>query len=127
MTTMRFETETRDLKKLSRDLLAAPPKVRTAANKILKTQVTRAAVEARAAAPKDRPWLGTEQGLQVVSKWPLTWSIHSPYDPEGKSVGYRVVYGTSTRPPNDFVTPPLVRAGDRFNREALVMLGTVIL
>ncbi len=96
---MNFEMDTREVALLAMKLKAAGATLRPQLNKALKREVEQAAVEARAAAPKDRPWLGTEQGLQVVQKFPLSWSIISPRDPRGQSVGYRVVYGTSKMPP----------------------------
>lgn len=124
---MRFEMDTSELKSLSRQLHRAGPRLKPALDKALKTEMERALDDARAAAPKDRPWLSTEQGLQLVQKFPLTYSIISPPDPRGQSVGYRVVYGTSKQAPNDFITPPLVAAGNRFNRKALALLVSTTL
>lgn len=122
---MNFEMDTREVALLAMKLKAAGATLRPQLNKALKREVEQAAMEARAAAPKDRPWLGTEQGLQVVQKFPLSWSIISPRDPRGQSVGYRVVYGTSKMPPNDFISGPLGRAGDRFNRKAVALMVTI--
>lgn len=119
---MKFDLDMSELRSFSRQLAKAGPELKPRVDKLLRTEVERAAVEARAAAPKDRPWLSTEEGLRVEQKSPLTWSIVSPPDPRGQSVGYRVVYGTSTQAPNDFITGPLVAAGNRFNRQAMQML-----
>lgn len=122
MAAFEFEFDASEVLALGKKMREAEPKMRRQADEMLREEVEQAAAEARVAAPKDRPWLGTDEGLQVVQKYPLTWSIISPYDPKGKSVGYRVVYGTSKMAPRDFISGPLQRAGDRFNRRALKML-----
>lgn len=124
---MRFEMDTSELKSLSRQLHRAGPRLKPALDKALKAEMNRAVAEARAAAPKDRPWLSTEEGLQVVQKFPLSYSLISPRDPRGQSVGYRVVYGTSTQAPNDFISGPLSGAANRFNRKALALLVSTTL
>lgn len=85
----------------------------------LTARANRIAAEARAAAPKDRPWLSTEQGIQVTTPRPMERRIFSGRDPDGQYSGYRVEFGTSKMPPRPFLIPAYRRNRDQFNREAL--------
>ena len=72
---------------------------------------------ARAAAPKDRPFLSTASGIRTKA-WRDRRGSHSDVytaqDSEGRNVGFFVEYGTSDTPPNPFLTSQMEWAGDAF-------------
>lgn len=111
------------IRSLRNEFKKATVEVRPALDVALRNEVNQAAREARAAAPRDRPWLSTTDGLRVTRsvRYGLSYSIRSGKDPDGQSVGYRVVYGTSKMPPRDFVTQPMINAANRFNKKALLI------
>ena len=121
----------KDLRDMAKHLKSAPEEVRNDVVKLLDKHAKNAAREARAAAPKDRPWLSTTKGLQVrrpaalvrriVS--PLDPAGQTPLDPEGQSVGYRIEYGTSVITPRPFLGPAIRKARDDFLRDALDVLA----
>ena len=70
-----------------------------------------------AAAPKDRPWLGTEKGIRKDTKT-LARRIYSPVDLRrrerdgavvGAPVGLAVEFGTADTPPQPFLVPTFNR------------------
>jgi hypothetical protein len=112
--------------KLSEDLRKIPLQqtLRIAASIGANTRMI--AAQARAAAPKDRPWLSTEDGLRTdVGKVgaELRGAIYSPRDPKGQSVGYRVEYGTSTQPPQPFLMPAFDAGRKRFLADVYRIMG----
>lgn len=100
----------------ARDLTAIAPATLAHANVAVRREANRVAREARAAAPKDRPWLSTAEGIRV--RFAMTGGtafaqIESPLDPDKQSVGYRVEYGTSVMAPQPFLTPAFQAAKAR--------------
>lgn len=116
---MSVTFDDKDLRDFAKDLKAAPAALRKDVVQLLDKHADATAREARAAAPKDRPWLSTEQGLIVTKPGDLTRRIVSPLDPDGQSVGYRVEYGTSVQAPRPFLGPVIRETRQVFNQELL--------
>lgn len=110
-----------ELRSLSRHLHRNMATVRPAVNGLLTRHANQIAADARANAPKARPWLATE-GIQVTTKRPMTRTIYVGRDPRGESTGYRVEFGTSTQPARPFLVPAFRKGRDLFNRDALALL-----
>lgn len=119
---MSVEMDMSEVRSLGHHLKTAGTRLEPALDALLGVHAERAATTARAGAPRDRPWLGTTEGIQVVKRRKLTRTILSPKDQEGQSVGYRVEYGTSVMAPRPFVGPAVAREREPFNREALALL-----
>lgn len=82
---------------------------------------------ARAAAPKDRPWLSTKDGVKVlVDQAKFTRLIYSGKDEDGESVGYRVEYGTSVQQPRPFLIPAFQRERKAFFDDAISIVSSAI-
>lgn len=124
---MRVELDTSELRSLSTHLRSAGTRLEPALEGLLDIHATRAAAGGRAAAPKNRPWLSTTAGIVVETRRPLTRTIVSPLDPRGRSVGYRVEFGTSEQPPRPFLGPALDAERADFNRSALQLLVSLSL
>lgn len=120
---MNVTFDDKDLRDMKKRLNAAPGAVRSDVVKLLDKHAESAVREARAAAPKGRPWLSTSEGLQVVRPDDLVRRIVSPLDPAGQSVGYRIEYGTSVIAPRPFLGPAIRKARDDFRRDALDVLA----
>lgn len=119
---MNVTFDDRDLRKFAKHLKAAPDLVVGDVVKLLDRHAQNAAQTARDAAPRDRPWLSTPEGLVVQSPDKLVRRIVSPLDGEGQSVGYRVEYGTSMMAPRPFLGPAVRKARAAFESDALEML-----
>lgn len=119
---MTVEFDDKDLRDMMKHLKRAPAEVRGDVVKLLDKHAENAAHEARSAAPKGRPWLSTEEGLQVQRPGDLVRRIVSPLDPAGQSVGYRIEYGTSVIAPQPFLGPAIRKAREDFNADALDVL-----
>lgn len=115
-----------ELKKLSADLRAAGPKISPKISGLLTSTANTVARDARAAAPKDRPWLSTAEGIRVETRGKFTRTIISGLDPKGESVGYRVEYGTSVQAARPFLGPAMKRHRETFNRAALDIASKVL-
>lgn len=78
---------------------------------------------AKAAAPRDRPWL-SQSGI-AKRTWSDRGGVHTDVftlaDPRGRPVGFFVEYGTSEMPPQPFLGPQMVGAAD--DLAAAVMRG----
>lgn len=119
---MRVDVDVSELRALAQSQRQALVELTPQLERALTTKARAVAARARTAAPKDRPWLGTTEGVVVRKNSALRRTILSPLDPDGQSVGYRVEYGTSTRPPRPFLGPALVEQRDAFNAEMLAAL-----
>lgn len=119
--------DTSEVAKLAADLRRAGPTISPKLSGRLTAHANAAAREMRGGAPKDRPWLSTEEGIQVETVRALERRIFSPPDPDGQSVGYRVVFGTSVMPPRpEWFLEPYRRHRDAFNQEALKIVASVL-
>lgn len=116
---MSVQFDSDDLRKWSKDLAAAPKRLTEDVSKLLDKHAGNAARAARAAAPKDRPWLSTEEGIQVTRPEELVRRVVSGLDSDGQSVGYRVEYGTSVMAARPFLMPAMRRERELFNAAAL--------
>ena len=119
---MSVTFDDRDLREMAKHLKGAPEEVAKDVEQLLTKYARRAVADARRAAPKDRPWLSTTEGIVVRKPRKLVRRIVSPLDPDGESVGYRLEYGTSTITPRPFVGPAVAWASVGFNADALDVL-----
>jgi HK97 gp10 family phage protein len=122
---VRPEVDFSDARLLAADLYAAGPEVVRKVRNALTRNANSIAKNARANAPKDRPWLSTPEGIKADTRG-LSRRIYSPPDERGRPVGLFVEIGTSVRPPQPFLVPALqqqepafVSEVDRIMREAL--------
>lgn len=120
--TVRIEMDVSEVRSLSRHLANNVKRLEPQLEELLDRHANATAVVARELAPKDRPWLGTEEGIRVEKREPLTRTIISPRDPEGQSVGYRVEYGTADTAPQPFMGPAIKSGSTGFQRDALELL-----
>lgn len=82
--------------------------------------VDKVAEEARQNAPRDRPWLGTTDGIRTDTSGrggTIRASVYSPRDPFGRNVGLHVEYGTSDTTPQPFMTPAFEKGRKSFVAE----------
>lgn len=119
---MRVDVDVDELRQLAKSQRSVMAELTPQLERTLTTKARAVAARARAEAPKDRPWLGTTDGIVVRKNMALRRTIISPRDPEGQSVGYRVEYGTSEQPPRPFLGPALVEQRDSFNSEMMAAL-----
>lgn len=107
---MSFDIDMREILKLADDLEnIAPRQMQNAVRKVTRNELAQVKKRARAAAPKDRPWLsrgGLRRSMRTYGD-AIVGTVYSPPDPEGRPVAVFVVYGTSKMPPNDFIGPAI--------------------
>lgn len=116
---MRVEVDVDELRDLAKSQRSVMAELTPRLERTLTTRARATVARARERAPKDRPWLGTTEGIVVRKNMALRRTIISPKDPDGQSVGYRVEFGTSTQAPRPFLGPALVEQRDTFNAEML--------
>lgn len=110
-----------ELHGLAAVLDAAPEQASKAAHQAGIAVATAVQKAAKAAAPRDRPWLATD-GIRRRS-WRTKGSSHSDVftveDERGVNVGFEVEFGNSVTPPNPFLGNQMVWAGPAFE-EAVI-------
>lgn len=115
-----------EVRSLGHHLATAGARIAPQLDALVEVHARRIAAQARVNAPKDRPWLGTEQGIVVHRRRRMSRTIESPLDDtrpgRPQSVGYRVEYGTSTQPPRPFLGPAVATGRDAYNADALRLL-----
>lgn len=116
-----------ELRSLSRHLSTNVKRLTPVVDALLDKHSNDIAANARAAAPKERPWLSTAEGVVVFTSDPLTRTIISPRDPRGESVGYRVEFGTADTAPQPFLGPAVKAGRQAFANDALAALVAVTL
>lgn len=106
-----IDIDVTEILKLADDLEnVAPKQMKNAVRKVTRAETAQVRSRAQAAAPKDRPWLSTTQGIRKSMRTygdAIVGSVFSTPDPEGRPVAVFVVYGTSVMPPQDFITPAI--------------------
>lgn len=119
-----FSIDTSELDRLAKDLAKADEPKRKEAIAATQRIGARVAQAARAAAPRDRPWLAT-QGIHRKT-WKPRDGVHvdvfTGMDERGVNVGFYVEYGTSDTPPQPFLSPQTGWAGQELERELAQIL-----
>lgn len=114
---MNVDIDTSELTSLARDLMDAAPKQAAAAvHRVTLKEAVGVQSRAKAAAPRDRPWLST-QGIRRKSgkDGAGSWSIvYTTPDPEGRRSAFYVEYGTSRMPPQPFMTPAVAPSHESY-------------
>lgn len=107
---MNFDIDTSELSALARHLVAeAPRQAVRAAHAVTVAESMQVQSRAKAAAPRDRPWLSTQgirrkSGMDGQGSWSI---VYTTSDPRGRAVAFYVEYGTSRMPPQPFMTPAI--------------------
>lgn len=117
MSDFKFEFDASELRSLAIHMKAAPKYVERQADEMLRQEVTQAMHESQAVAPVVTGRLAGADGLEVVQKYPGTYSIVSKY----RHV-YNWEYGNSTQIGAGVITANMAAAGNRYNNRALKML-----
>lgn len=115
-----------DMSEVSRfadELAGSPSRTTAKVRGSLTRHINTMARDARAAAPRDRPWLATH-GIEVaVDADRLTRELRSGLDPRGNPVALFVEYGTVKQPPRPFMLPQLDKTGPLFVADVERILG----
>jgi HK97 gp10 family phage protein len=90
-------------------MTTAPDQAVRAAHAVTVAESTQVQNRAKAAAPRDRPWLSTQgirrkSGSDGKGSWSIVYTVP---DPRGRAVAFYVEYGTSRMPPQPFMTPAI--------------------
>lgn len=110
---MKVTIDTSELSDLAQTLIKeAPQQAARAAHTVTVAQSGQVQTRARAAAPRDRPWLASQgikrkAGKDAGGSWAIIYTIP---DPRGRAVGFYVEYGTSRMAPQPFMTPAVAPA-----------------
>lgn len=108
-----------ELDKLAKDLSKLDEPKRKEATAAAQRVGAQVASRAKAAAPRDRPWLAT-RGIHRKT-WKPRDGVHvdvfTGMDERGVNVGFYVEYGTSDTPPQPFLTPQTGWAAQELERE----------
>lgn len=109
---------------LAEALLKAPDQARTVAEEEVTEAGKRVQSNAKAAAPRDRPWLANNIRRRT---WKQADGIHSDVfvgpDPEGRPVAVVVEYGTTKMAPQPFLTPTADVEGEVMLQKILRRVG----
>ena len=103
---MPADVDASEVRRFAGEMRQFAPVAREGISRLTAETVQQIAVGARSAAPTDRPWLSTTEGIRTdfgVVGGVIRGSVYSPRDPSGQSVGYRQEYGTSTQAPQPFL------------------------
>lgn len=102
-----------EILKLANDLEnVAPRQMLKAARKVTVAEIKKVQDKAKAEAPRDRPWLATQGIKRRTSSYSdaIVGTVFTVPDPRGRAVGFFVLYGTSSTPPQDFLTPAFIES-----------------
>lgn len=102
----------------------APEQATAAVRKVAIAEGTAVQARAKAAAPRDRPWLASS-GIRrrSGSSGDAAWSyVFTAADPEGRPSGFFVEYGTSVMPPQPFMGPAAVASEQTFPAAVLAAI-----
>lgn len=110
--------DTSELLAFAGELAAAPAQIETGVPKVLDRTAEDLARAARAAAPKDRPWLSTSDGITVEGDGdPHTRLVTTGLDPRGNPVGMFQEFGTAHMAPRPFLLPQVDTTADELEDE----------
>lgn len=127
---MSFDLDVSELLDLAKELAKASDRKKAEATRVVQRAGAGVQQRARAAAPRDRPWLSTA-GIRRKT-WKPTDGVHvdvfTAPDPSAKgddskrNVGFYVEHGTSDMPPRPFLGPQVPTAEAQLVKE----LGEVL-
>lgn len=116
--------DTSELDRLAKDLASLEEPKRKEAVAVTQQIGAQVASRARAAAPRDRPWLATS-GIHRKT-WRPRDGVHvdvfTGEDERGVNVGFYAEYGTSDTAPQPFLTPQIGWAATELERELAQIL-----
>ncbi len=110
------EFDSSEIRKFSVELGEAPAAVRRKISGSLTRHIPKVATKARSLAAKDRPWLGTEQGIRYDTRG-MSRRVYSPPDPRGKPVGLFYEFGTSDMAPRPLLLAALNEVAPEFEAD----------
>ena len=119
--------DTSELTRFAAELAAAPVKLAAGLEPVVEHSAERFAARARADAPKDRPWLSTPEGIQVLAgDDPGSKVVATGLDPRGNPVGMLQEFGTSVMAPQPFFFQQEEPVADEFEAAAAVVADRVL-
>lgn len=123
---MKVEFDLRELYVLADDLQnVAPKQMRKAVTAVTVAETKAVQARAKAAAPRDRPWLSTRGIRRKLYKNAdnISGTVYTVPDPRGRPVGLFVEFGTSKMEPQPFLSVAIEPSQDAWPMACLYAIN----